>query len=156
MPRVRQRRARGQALVFVLVLITILSVIGLTLITRNADQIDSSSAKRRYDISVTCADGARQLLLSQFSAYGANPTSVVLNSVVNDKLYTTGHYNAFQLQTVSVATGGQARSVGVSDAVNRTTGVHLGGSLYRMTVVCSDSTSNNRQDEVEFLVRFGF
>ena len=45
--------------------------------------------------------------------------------------------------------------IGVMDIVNRTRAATLGGQMYRMTVVCSDSASATRQSEVEFLVRFG-
>jgi Tfp pilus assembly protein PilX len=149
-------RERGSVLVTVVILLVVLTIIALTLATRNSDEIDASGAKVKYDVAVTCADGARELLMSQFRAFGSAPTALVLDQTVGTKRYTTGHNDSFALGTVAVSSGSQSRAVGVSDAINRTAGVHLGGSLYRFTVVCTDTTQPSRQSEVEFLVRFGF
>jgi hypothetical protein len=146
---------RGQSLVVVVILLAIITVIAVSLMSRNSDEIDAAGSKRRYDESVSCAEGARQMLVSQFSTFGVTPTSLSVNSTVGSKVYSSGHYDTFNVKTVAVASGGAGRSVGVSDATNRTMGTRLGGSLYRMTVVCSDSTVANRQSEVEFLIRFG-
>ena len=146
---------RGAALLVAIVLVAILALIALALVTRTTTEIDSVSAKRHYDVAVSCADGAREMLLSQFRTYGASPTALTLNQTVGDKNYSSGHYSNFGVQSVSVATGSQAGNVGVTDIANRTQKSRLGGTVYRMTVVCSDATTPTRQSEVEFLVRFG-
>jgi hypothetical protein len=68
---------------------------------------------------------------------------------------TSGHYDQFAMATVVPAAGTLAGSVGVSDIANRISKAALGGQIYRMSVVCTDSSGANRQSEVEFLVRFG-
>ncbi len=153
--RPARRHERGAALIIAVVLVVLLTLIGATLIQRNSDTIDAAGAKKKYDVAVTCADGARQLLLSQFRTYGTNPTSIVIDQTIGDKRYTTGHYDTFALSTVATSSSSAGRTVGVSDATNRSTGPHLGGTVYRMTVVCTDTSQSSHQSEVEFLVRFG-
>ena len=151
----RIRPQRGSALLISIVLVAILAVVGLALVTRTTQGMEGVGAKRQHDSAVQCAEGARAMLLSQFRIFGAAPTSITLNQIVADKRYATGHYDQFNVGTVTAATGAQAANVGVSDITNRTSKAHLGGQVYRMTVVCADTTNSNRQAEVEFLVRFG-
>ncbi len=154
--RTRRVTEHGAALIIAVVLVVLLTVVGATLIARNADTVDAAGSKAKYDVAVSCADGARQLLMSQFRSFGVSPTQLVLDQTIGNKRYTSGHYDSFAVSTVNVATGSQTRAVGVSDVANRAGGVHLGGNLYRMTVVCTDTAQTSRQSEVEFLVRFGF
>jgi hypothetical protein len=146
---------RGAALVIAVVLVAIMAVIALAIVNRTTNEIDAVSAKRHYDVAVSCADGARQMLMSQFRTFGTSPTSLTLDQTVGDKRYTSGHYDSFAVTSVVSAGGSQAGSTGVSDIANRTQKSRLGGSVYRMTVVCTDQASATRQSEVEFLVRFG-
>jgi Tfp pilus assembly protein PilX len=154
----RTARHRGSALIVAIILVAVMAVVGLALIRRTSNEIDSVSSKRHYDVAVSCADGARQMLMSSFRTFGLPPTQLSLDKTVNDKRLTSGHYDTFAVQSVVVATGASfsGGTVGASDIVNRTRGAgQLGGTMYRMTVVCTDSSSATRQSEVEYLVRFG-
>jgi hypothetical protein len=146
---------RGSALLIAIILVGVMAIVGLALVTRTTTEIDAVGAKRHYDIAVSCADGARQMLMSSFRTFGASPASLTLDKTVGDKRLASGHYDTFALQSVVGATGSAAGATGVSDIANRTSRTRLGGQVYRMTVVCSDSNSATRQSEVEFLVRFG-
>jgi len=151
----RKTRHRGSALLVAIILVGVMAVVALALITRTNNEMEAVSAKRHYDVAVACADGARQMLMSSFRTFGLPPASLTLDKTVSDKRYSSGHYDTFAVQSVAAATGVSTGSVGVTDIVNRTRAATLGGQMYRMTVVCSDSLSTTRQSEVEFLVRFG-
>jgi hypothetical protein len=140
-----------------IVIIGVLAVVSVGLMRRSSSEIDAVSAKRQYDSGVSCADGARQLLLSQFRTFGTPPSELVLDQTVGDRRYTSGHYDNFAVKAVVPSTAAQAGSLGVSDITNRTSKARLGGQVYRMTVVCSNANpaATDRQSEVEFLVRFG-
>lgn len=154
--RRKSKEDRGTALIVAIILVAVLAVVALGVITRTTTEIDAVGAKRHYDAAVACADGARQMLLSQFRTFGTPPSSLILDTTVNDKRYTTGHYDNFALAAVVNASGTQGgASVGVSDIANRTSRTKLGGQIYRFTVVCTDAANPTRQSEVEFLVRFG-
>jgi hypothetical protein len=146
---------RGSALIVAIILVAVMAVVGLALINRTSNEIDAVSAKRHYDVAVSCADGARQMLMSSFRTFGLPPTSLTLDKTVDTKRLTSGHYDTFAVQSVVAATGAAISAASVSDIVNRTRTAQLGGQIYRMTVVCTDSASATRQSEVEFLVRFG-
>lgn len=152
-------RRRGSSLLLAIVIIGILAVIAVALLKRTQTEMESISAKRHYDVAVSCADGARQMLMSQFRTFGVSPTSIVLDQTVGDKRYTSGHYDNFGIASVVPGAGTQAGAIGVTDIANRTSKAKLGGQVYRMTVVCTDTATVNgkssRQSEVEFLVRFG-
>ena len=77
--------------------------------------------------------------------------------MVGDQTYASGHYDNFNVASVGEAGGTPGGIVG-SDAANRITkrSGGLGGKGYRFTVICSDSAGSTHQQEVEFLVNFGF
>jgi hypothetical protein len=152
---IRSAKDHGSALIVAVILVAVMAVVALALITRTNNEMEAVSAKRHYDVAVSCADGARQMLMSSFRTFGVQPIALSLDKTVNDKRYSSGHYDTFAVQSVAAATGTSAGNVGVSDIVNRTRATQLGGQMYRFTVVCSDSSSNTRQSEVEYLVRFG-
>jgi hypothetical protein len=151
----RRAKDRGSALIVAVILVAVMAVVALALITRTNNEMEAVSAKRHYDVAVSCADGARQMLMSSFRTFGVQPIALQLDKQVNDKRYASGHYDTFNIASVAAATGTSAGNVGVSDIVNRTRATQLGGQMYRFTVVCSDQSSNTRQSEVEYLVRFG-
>jgi len=105
--------------------------------------------------SATCAEAGRELLLSQFRAYGTTPTQLTLNTAINDQTVSTGHYNQFAIQSITAVSGVSSTGLGVSDMSNRIARVGMGGQLYRVLVVCSSSAAGSHQSEVEYLVRFG-
>ena len=154
-PAIRRASDRGSALLIAIVLVAVMAIVGLALVNRTTTEIDAIGSKRHYDVAIACADGARQMLMSSFRTFGTTPASLTLDKTVGDKRLTTGHYDTFALQSVVATTGSAAGAVGATDIVNRTSRTRLGGQVYRMTVVCTDSTAASRQSEVEFVVRFG-
>jgi hypothetical protein len=138
-----------------LILLAVLTVVALAISKRTTTQVDAVGAKRNYDVAISCAEGARQMLFSQFRTFGVTPSQLTLDQNVDTKRLSSGHYDQFAVQSVVPATGAQANAVGLNDIANKTARARLGGAVYRMTVVCSDTTGGSRQSEVEFLVRFG-
>ena len=152
-----RRHDRGSALIIAMILMVVLAVVGLAVVKRTTSEVDAVASKRHWDRAMSCAEGARQMLLSQFRAYGVNLQSLHLSKTVGDQIYASGHYDNFDVTTVDNAGGTPGGIVG-SDAANRITrrSGGLGGQGYRFTVVCRDSASATHQQEVEFLVNFGF
>lgn len=149
---------RGSSILLVVVLLVILAVVGVAVINRTAGESESANAKRNFDKSLSCADGARELLLSQFRTYGVSPTSLSLDKTVDDKRLSTGHYDDIAVQSVTSVAGAVQGGLGAVDISNRLARTRLGGQMYRMTVVCSSTGADGgptRQSEVEYLVRFG-
>jgi hypothetical protein len=158
------RAERGSALLLAVMLVLILSVVGLAIATRSSSEGDSVAAKRHRDGSLSCADAARDLLMSQFTAYGTSPTQMTLATKVNDRTLRTGHYDDYDpvtkvaVQSVVAEAGVAQANIGVSDVSNRISRTGMGGQVYRMTVVCETAAPGGgtpRQSEVEYLVRFG-
>jgi Tfp pilus assembly protein PilX len=149
---------RGGALLNVLIVVGVLSIIGLAFLQRSGDDGAASAAQRAATRASTCADAARELLLSQFRAYGTTPTQLTLNTSINDQGVFSGHYNQFAIKSVTAVSGVGSTGMGVSDMSNRIARVGMGGQVYRMAVVCSSNKpgqTGTHQSEVEYLVRFG-
>ena len=145
-----------------MILMVVLAVVGVAIVNRTTREVDAVASKRHWDRAMNCAEGARQMLLSQFRTYTTQGvTNLSLLRTVGDQVYASGHYDNFQVTSVSEAGGTPGGMVG-GDAANRITkrSGGLGGKGYRFTVVCSDSTgqldAGTHQQEVEFLVNFGF
>src|SRR5262249_22770278 len=147
--------SRGGALLNVLIVVNVLSVIGLDFLRKGRKGSGASSAQRAALRSATCAEAGRELLLSQFRAYGTTPTQLTLNAALNDQTVSTGHYNQFAIKSITAVTGVSSAGLGVSDMSNRIARTGMAGRLYRVLVVCSSSAAGSRQNEVEYLVRFG-
>jgi|SRR5438477_4995722 len=160
-----RKRQSGSALIIAMILMVVLAVVGLAIVNRTTSEVDAVASKRHYDRSLACAEGARQMLLSQFRAYGVNLSTIKLVKqgttdqpvIVGDQRYASGHYGDWLVASVSDAAGTPGGIVG-SDAANRITrrSGGLGGKGYRFTVVCRDDAAPTHQMEVEFLVNFGF
>lgn len=153
-----RQHQRGSALLLAVVLVVILAVVGLGVVTRASREVEAAGAKRQLDKSTSCADAARELLVSQFQAFGMNPGTLVLDTVIEDKRLTTGHYDNVAVTSVKGTGGAGGGALGASDMSNRVARTGMGGSLYRMTVVCSTAGADgggSRQSEVEYVVRFG-
>ncbi|HZJ55579.1 MAG TPA: hypothetical protein VFD38_15675 [Myxococcaceae bacterium] len=146
---------RGGALLNVLIVVSVLSIIGLAFLRKGSNDSDASAAQRAAIRSATCAEAGRELLLSQFRAYGTAPTQLTLNTAINDQTVSTGHYNQFAIKSITAVTGVSSGGIGVSDMSNRIARVGMGGQLYRVLVVCSSSAAGSHQNEVEYLVRLG-
>ena len=148
---------RGSALIVAMILMIVLAVVGLAIVKRTSREVDAVASKRHWDRAMNCAEGARQMLLSQFRTYGVALGNLQIQRTVGDQVYASGHYDNFNVTSVAEAGGTPGGVVG-SDAANRITrrSGGLGGKGYRFTVVCSDSLTPTHQQEVEFLVNFGF
>jgi hypothetical protein len=151
------RHDRGSALIFAMILMVVLAVVGIAIVNRTTREVDSVASKRHWDRAMGCAEGARQMLLSQFRTYGINLTDLQMQKQVGDQKYATGHYDNFNIASVKPVGGTPGGTVGF-DATNRIVARNqgLGGKGYRFTVVCSDNAQSTHQQEVEFLVNFGF
>ena len=150
-------RQSGSALIVAMILMVVLAVVGLAIVNRTTTEVDAVASKRHFDRALSCADGARQMLLSQFRAYGVNLANLTLDKTVGDQIYRSGHYDTIAVSSVGEAAGTPGGLVG-GDAANRITrrSGGLGGKGYRFSVVCRDSTASTHQMEVEFMVNFGF
>lgn len=158
-----RKNDRGSALIIAMILMAVLAVVGLALVKRTNREVDAVASKRHWDRSMSCAEGARQMLLSQFRAFGVNLTGLTLQRVVGDQQYASGHYYPNIGVTSVVPAGGTPGTTVNSNAANSIgfAGRGLGGRGYRFTVVCSDDPNTTggvytHQQEVEFLVNFGF
>lgn len=152
----RAARQRGAALLIVVVVIAVITVLGFALLKMGSSENDAVASKRQHDKSISCADAAREMLLSKFRTYGVSPLDLQLitTTPVDKEQMATGHYDQpLGLKSVTLATGFQKATLGASDISNRIVRTGLGGQVYRMTVVCQSDTG--AQNEVEFVVRFG-
>lgn len=154
---VQHRHDRGSALIISMILMIVLAVVGIALVNRTTREVDAVASKRHWDRSMSCAEGARQMLMSQFRAYGVSLTDLTMQKQVGDQMYASGHYDNFNVTSVKLAGGTPGGAVG-GDASNRIIGrsMGLGAKGWRFTVVCGDNAQASHQQEVEFLVNFGF
>lgn len=151
----RRHRARGSTLIVTVVLLTVLTIVAVGLVRRGDTTIEAVNAKRHYDASVSCAEGARELLLSKFRAFNVNIADLQLDLSMGGQRLTSGHYDDFNIKSVKPLAGtGAISQENAMGMANRSAAVPLGGTPYVFTVVCSD-TSGGRQTEVEFFIRFG-
>lgn len=163
MPRTPHRRsrhaARGSALLLAIIIVAVLGIIGLAIVQRASSEGDAVAAKKLHDGSITCADAARDLLMSQFRAYGTSPVDMKLNASLGDRTMATGHYDNLNVTSVELVPDAKQGTFGATDRANRILGEGaMGGQVYRMTVMCSSPSPTGgvaRQSEVEYLVRFG-
>ena len=152
------RHDRGSALLVSMILMIVLAIIGVAVVNRTTREMDAVASKRHWDRALSCAEGARQMLIAQFKTYGMNVVDLQMNQVVGDQRYAAGHYDTFTMNSVELAggsNGGMSRLSGTNRIVGGR-GNGLGGRAYRTNVVCSDSASPTHQLEVEFLINFGF
>ena len=157
MPIVHRAHDRGSALILAMILMVVLAVVGVAIVNRTTREVDAVASKRHWDRAMNCAEGARQMLLSQFRTFGLDVTALQFEKVVGDQRFATGHYDVFNTKEVKGIPGSPYGNVGI-DITNRITRIGsqgLGGKAYRMNVVCSDSGAPTHQLEVEFLVNFG-
>ena len=156
MPFKPRRRDRGSALIVAMILMVVLGVVGVAIVNRTTREVDAVASKRHWDREMSCAEGARQMLLSQFRTFGLDITKLQFQKTVGDQQFATGHYDVYNIATTGGAAGSPQQSVAL-DATNKIGAGNkgLGGKAYRFSVICSDSTAKTHQMEVEFLVNFG-
>lgn len=146
---------RGATIVLTLVLIAAVMLAATLLLRRSELTMESANATRHRFVANSCADGAREMLLSRFRTFDVNFSELTLDMSVAGKRYTSGHYDNFNIQSVTPLGGSRVLAdEHVTGIANRTIRTGLGGAPYRIVVVCTDS-EGGRQNEVEFLVRFG-
>src|SRR3954468_8944906 len=104
MQRKHIRRHRGSALLVAIILVAVLGVVALALVQRTTNEMDAIGAKRNYDVAQECADGARQMLFSQFRTFGLLPTNLQMDATVGTKRYSSGHYDQFNIKSVVATT----------------------------------------------------
>src|SRR3954463_2671841 len=129
--RLAGKHDRGSALIIALILMVVLAGVGLAIVKRASREVDAVASKRHWDRAMSCAEGARQMLLSQFRAYGVQLQNLQMSRQIGDQKYATGHYDNFNISTVGEAGGTPGGAVG-SDAANRITrrSGGLGGKGY--------------------------
>src|SRR2546423_7148685 len=133
---VERKHDRGSALIVSMILMIVLAVVGIALVNRTTREVDAVASKRHWDRSMSCAEGAREMLLSQFRAYGVNLINLQMQRQIGDQQYATGHYDKFNVTSVAEAGGPPGALVG-GDAAKSIPppGGGLGGKGLRMTLV---------------------
>ena len=151
-----RRTERGSSLIVTIILLAVLTVVAAGLVDRGNSSVASVNADRNYRSGVACADGAKELLLSQFRAFNVDLTKLKLDTTIAGQRIASGHYDTFNVESVRSLSGSSALAQdNVMGMGNRSVATAIGGAPYVFTVVCTDSSGLGRQTEVEFLIRFG-
>src|SRR2546422_9945795 len=131
---VERKHDRGSALIVSMILMIVLAVVGIALVNRTTREVDAVASKRHWDRSMSCAEGAREMLLSQFRAYGVNLVNLQMQRQIGDQQYATGHYDNFNVTSVAEP-GGPPRALVGGAAAHPSTppGRGLGGKGWRTT-----------------------
>jgi type II secretory pathway pseudopilin PulG len=167
---------RGSALLTSVIVVVVLAILGVGLIRFASRESAGALAGTREQSLVACADAARQMLVSKFSALGLQPTSI---APLDAGLDTTGsgsrvravggHYdsagsvtsgtNVTITQVAYLPDSSFGPSNRVRDLTNVVAVAGQGGRPLKVVVHCqqaSDGTAaSGRQLEIEFGVRFG-
>jgi hypothetical protein len=168
---------RGSALIIAVIVVLIVSVIGIGILRFAFRETAGANAGAREQALVSCAESARQMLMSQFNALGLKPTSIASLSVPLDTtgagaaVYARGgHYGSTGVVTTnSIVSVTQVTylpdnafgpSKGVREITNVVAPVSQGGNPIKVVVHCQAggdgiTATSGRQLEVEFGVRFG-
>ncbi len=160
------RSQQGSGLILSIIVVAVITVVAVGVIRFSARELSGSWAGRRQDAIVACAEAGRQLLLSQFRAFGISPTQLTPVNVALDPAGSTrvlgGHVDANIDQVLPLPTGAFGPNpFSMTDRSNSIlgTGGGGGGTGYRVMVHCQDrgdgTPTSGRQLEVEFGVRFG-
>jgi hypothetical protein len=160
---------RGSALIIAVIVVLIVSVIGIGILRFAYRESAGALAGAREQALVSCAESARQLLVSQFTALGLQPTAITALNVQLDTnsanagvLAVGGHYDTTGV-TIAQVTNLPESAFGTTNRVRDLTNVIAvagqGGRPIKVVVHCQagDTTAatTGRQLEVEFGVRFG-
>lgn len=149
------KHARGSTLIVTVVLVAVLTVAAAGLVVRSRMGVETAGAARRQEAVLSCAEAAREMLVSRFRVSNINLAELRLERTTGGHRLGSGHYDTFDMQTVEPL-GAEALSAPKPQGIgNRVVRTSLGGAPYRVTVVCADSSEDNQQAEVEYLVRFG-
>jgi len=160
---------RGSALVTAVVVVLIVTVIGVGIISFASREIVGATAGAQRQALVSCAESARNLLLSRFHSVGLVPTSLEALNVTLDgtggRTVAVGGHVDQPTSTVQVsqvqflpdnAFGPTSRTRDITNTISL---IGQGGKPMRVVVHCVDrgdgTDTGGRQLEVEFGVRFG-
>lgn len=156
-------RERGSALLTAVVVVLVVTVIGVGIISYAGREIAGATAGAQRQGLVSCAESARQLLLSRFHAVGLVPTSLDALNVTMDgtggRIAAVGGHVDQPDSTVQVSQvqflpdNAFGPSTRTRDITNTVSLIGQGGKPLRVIVHCVDG--GGRQLEVEFGVRFG-
>lgn len=149
------RRARGSTLVVTVVLVAVLTVAAAGLVVRSRMGIESAGAARRQEAVLACAESAREMLVSRFRVSNISLAELQLERTAGGHHMGSGHYDTFDMKTVEPLAPEALSAPKAQGIGNRVVRTALGGAPYRVTVICADSSQENQQAEVEYLVRFG-
>jgi Tfp pilus assembly protein PilX len=160
---------RGSALIIAVIVVMIVSVIGIGILRFAFRETAGATAGAREQALISCAESARQLLVSQFNALGLQPTAI---TALNVPLDTTsgagstfavgGHYGTSGV-TVAQVTYLPESAFGATNRARDLTNIIAvagqGGRPLKVVVHCqaggTGTPESGRQLEVEFGVRFG-
>ncbi|GEJ55662.1 hypothetical protein [Anaeromyxobacter diazotrophicus] len=155
------RSQHGSALLFTLLVMTAILAVAVAMIRYSALELSASTAGRKQQELVACAEAGRTLLLSKFKLLGAPVTEVLpLNVALDSRTQlAAGHYDGASVVQVSPLPAWAAGPTKPSTANWRIQAQSLGGTPYKVVVHCQvggDGTpTSGRQLEVEFGIRFG-
>ncbi len=167
---------RGSALLIAVVVVLIVSLFSVGLLRFAFRETSGATALAREQSLVSCAESARQLLVSQFQALGLQPTSITpLNlpldttggasraTAVGGHFDTNGTVGTAPNLTVTQVAYLPDNSFGPTNRVRDLTNVIAvagqGGRPLKVVVHCQQAgdgtATSGRQLEIEFGVRFG-
>ena len=158
------RSQRGSGILLAILVVFVITIVAVGVIRFSARELAGAYAGRHQDAVVACAEAGRQLLLSQFRAFGISPVQLTAVNVALDPNTRVlgGHVDANVQQVVVLPTGTFGPSpFGMQDRSNviRGTGSDFSGTPYKVIVHCQDhgdgTLASGRQVEVEFGLRFG-
>lgn len=155
------RSQRGSSILLAMIIVLVVSAVGVAMIRYASVELAGSSAGRKQQELVACAEAGRKMLLSQFKLVGTpvvdlTPLNVALDSRTR---LAGGHYDGVSVVQVSRMPGWTAGPSRPSTLNWRISTESLGGSPYKVVVHCQvggDGTpGSGRQLEVEYGIRFG-
>lgn len=170
------RPQHGSGILLAMIVVFVVALIVAGVLRYTSRELAGATAGRQHDALVACAEGGRQLLMSQFRAIGIPPTQLQALNVPLDA--TTGGSTAavgghidsttVQIEQVTVlpmgSFGSERRNTRDITNIAFPNLSPLGGTPYRLVVHCVDHGAKDpstgvykdgRQLEVEFGVRFG-
>lgn len=175
-----RRAQRGAALILAVIVILVVTVIGVGMLRIGTREMAGASAGARRQAVVSCAEAARQLLLSRFHALGVSPYSleplnVPLDGAAGAQVFAVGGHigedpakpsaldplkTEVQItQVTPLPENAFGPTTSVRDLTNIVERSGQGGKPMKITVHCVDhgdgTPTGGRQLEIEFGVRFG-
>lgn len=160
---------RGSALVVAVVALLISTVIAVGILRFTSREIAAANAGSRRQALVSCAEAARQLLVSRFHALTISPEQVTALNVPLDgtggRTFAVGGHigdgaTSVQVNQVTILPEDAfGKNTSVRDITNTIALIGQGGKPMKVIVHCVDhgdgTPTGGRQLEIEFGVRFG-